>query len=365
MSRQNLLHQIALVTALVAAGTLLFGCSEQSNTEQANAAESTKRVIPVAVARVTSGEFIRTVAATGTIVPRRQAEIRAGVSGRVEKLHVDIGDAVRAGQLLVEIDPDFYQAQYEQAKVAAEKAEADLQRNEQLFTTGDISATLIEGARVQAKTAVVNFKNAERQLRDARIRSPFDGWIATLPIETGSSISPGAEIVAIVDINTVILEMGVSAEDVAHLKNGQAANLTLDALPGKSFTGKVTAVGPMASPNTRLFPIEITVKNTQELLLRGGMVARAEIEYQRLAEAVLVPRDAVTDKYGERVVFVISEQTARRRVPQIGAMQGEYYLIESGLQPGETVVVAGQEALADGKKVATQEQQPGKQSASE
>jgi RND family efflux transporter MFP subunit len=336
-------------------GLILIACSQKTPEKaEGTATAAEKKAIPVSVATITTGEFIRTVSATGTIRPRHEANINAGVSGQVQKVHVEVGDKVTKGQILVEIDPDLFQAQFEQAQAAFQKAKTDRERNEKLFATRDISETLLEAARLQEKSALVAMKMAEKQLHDARIPSPFDGWIAARPVQLGSTIAPGMPVIAVVDISQIKVALGVSEEDITHLKAGQPVKLTVDVYPGRVFTGRITAVGPQADANSRLFPVEVTAPNPPGLPLRGGMVARAEIEFERLKNVPLLPQDAITQRGGESLIFTVENNMAKRRVPKLSAKQGGFYLIREGLQAGEIVVIAGQEGLTDGTAVEIQ-----------
>ena len=348
MSRRS---TFIMITIVFCVALVLAGCNKKPEPNDANAAEKTVRVIPVSVDTVVTGEFARTVRATGTIIPSHEALISAGVNGQIEKLHVQVGDWLAAGDLILEIDPEFHQAQAEQAQAAYDKAKSDLDRNEKLYSTKDISDAVIEAARVQEKSALVALKSAQKQLGDARVRSPFRGWVASLPVELGSTVSNGVPMVTVVDIYEVKLQIGVSDKDVIHLKPGQKARISLDVYPEREFSGKVTAVGPQAKAESRLFPVEIAIQNTQDLALRGGMVATAEVEYERLKNAVLLPQDAITERSGETLVFTVENQVTHSRTPQLGGKEGEYYLVLGGLKVGELVVVAGQQSLSEGTQV--------------
>jgi membrane fusion protein (multidrug efflux system) len=337
-------------------GLSFIACSQKAPEKtEGTATAAEKKAVPVSVATITTGEFVRTVTATGTIQPRHEAVINAGVSGQVEKVHVEVGDKVTKGRILVEIDPELFLAQAEQAQAAYQKAKTDLERNEKLFATRDISETILEAARLQEKSALVAMKQAEKQLHDARIPSPFDGWVAARPVQLGSTIAPGMAVITVVDISQIRVELGVSEEDVTHLRVGQPVKLTVGVYRGREFTGRITAVGPQADANSRLFPVEVTATNPPGLPLRAGMVARAEIEFERLKNAPLLPQDAITQREGETIVFTVENNTAMRRVPKLGAKQGGFYLIHEGLQAGEVVVIAGQEGLREGTAVEIQQ----------
>lgn len=346
-----------LRVGLAVAGVLqgLLACNQKKADDTDSAALAAKRgAIPVSVATVAAGEFVRTVTATGSIQPRHAASIIASISGQVQHVHVQVGARVTKGQMLVEIDPELFQAQAQQARAAYDKAKTDLERNEKLFGTKDISESLVEAARLQEKSALVVMKQAEKQLHDARIRSPFDGWVAALPVQLGSTIAPGMPVITVVDIHQIKVPLGVSEEDITYLHPGQQVRLSVGIYPDRTFSGRITAVGPQAEATSHLFPIEVTAANPPGLPLRGGMVARAEIEIERLKDVPLLPEDAAIDRDGETLVFAVENSVARRRVPQLGAKERGLYLVREGLQPGEIVVTAGQEALADGTPVEVQ-----------
>lgn len=357
---------------LVAGSGLLsgvLGCAGQSEGEVAQAEPAARSDVPVAVHVVSSGRAEAAVRAWGTVVARRDAEILAGVSGRVEAAHVGLGDRVRRGQPLLDVDAALYRAALDEAEAlfrsaeaAFAKANSDLERHEALFAGNIISSTEIEQFRNAALTAeaahaqaAANRERARKNFDDARITAPFDGTVAVRPPDPGSSVGLGMPLTRVVDLSRVRVRVDVPEADLARLTQGMAAIVLVDALPGRRFEGTVAAIGPQADAMSRQYPVEVDAVNPEGQPLKAGMVARVEIVYEAFENVALVPVDALVEDRGRRGVFVTQGGVARWRDTELGPRSGNEIAVRSGVAPGDSVVVLGQTRLADGSRVKVEE----------
>jgi RND family efflux transporter MFP subunit len=327
------------------------------------------RPVPVAVQVLRTGQATAAVRAWGTVQPFREAAILAELTGRVTAVHVQLGDEVKAGQVLLEIDPELHAARVREAetavasaKTAQETASKELSRREALFQRGSISDSELEAARTKAAEADASLaaaqtalEQARKNLSIARLRAPFGGHVASRPPDVGSTVSLGAPLLAVVDIGRLHIEALISEQDLPRVRVSDEATITVEGAPGRAFSGSVTAIGPQADIETRQFPVEIEVGNPPDLPLRGGMVARVEIVYESFDDLPLLPVDALIEDEEGYFFFAIRNGVAQRRSLVPGPREGQHIAVRGGAAAGDTVVVLGQDRLAQGSPVRVEE----------
>jgi membrane fusion protein (multidrug efflux system) len=345
----------------------LAGCSRRGEADNASPADA--GLVAVAVEVLQAGEARALVRVWGTVRPAREAAIHVEIPGTVTATRVSLGDRVEKGQVLIEIDPALHRARVREAEVSLESARAsagklrrDLERAEALYREKNISDSEVEAARNRAleadalhAAADAALQQARKNLAAAEVRAPFDGRVAARPPDVGTTVTLGAPLVTIVDVETVRVDAFLSEQDLRHVTAGTEVSLAVDGLPGKTFTGTVSAVGPQAEAGSLQFPVEIAVDNRPERLLRGGMVARVEIVHATYAGVPLLPVDALVETPDGDGFFAVRDGKAELRGVELGPREGERVAVLSGASPGDTVVVVGQNRLAEGTRVRVDE----------
>jgi membrane fusion protein (multidrug efflux system) len=325
--------------------------------------------IPVAVHVLTEGRAEGAIRVWGTIHPRQEASVLADLSGRVDAVHVALGDAVTKGQVLLEIDPDLYlarvdeaESKLESAKLAEEKGRKDYERSEAMFANGTVSDSEHEGVRNRLAVvkalraeAAATLAQARSNLAGARLRAPFDGHVGSRPPDVGSSVTIGMPLIRLVDIHSLRVEAQLSEQDLGRIHTGALVSLSVEALPGASFTGTVSAIGPQTDAETKQFPVEIRVANPSGHPLRAGMVARVRIVYEAHDRVPLLPVDALVEADGGYVFFTVENGAAHRRTLVAGPRQGQRIAVLEGAAAGDSVVVLGQLRLDEGTPVSVEE----------
>lgn len=353
------LARVALmsVAALVAAGCSTRGIARE--------AEGPPPAVPVRVARAASGEVVQTTVASGSVRPALEVALSARVPGPVAAVHVQMGDRVRPGQVLLEIEGrdlraqlDRARAAFEQARVAAADADRTLARYEPLFQAGAISQQQIDQARSQAELARARLREAEAAVRAAEtavsylaVRAPAAGVIADRRVDPGMWVGPGVPLLTLVNTDQVTVDVQVSEIDVARLRPGQEVTVRVPSA-GQRLAGILSAVSPSTAPGQKSYLARVEVPNPNGTL-RGGMYAEVELVSARTA-GVTVPVDAVVERGGQTVVYVVESGTAREKPVEVRARDGERAVVK-GIGAGDAVVVSGQQALADGTAVAVTE----------
>ncbi|MFH1005906.1 MAG: efflux RND transporter periplasmic adaptor subunit [Candidatus Latescibacterota bacterium] len=354
---------------LIAGFALSCAQSDGEKRERAVAKDAEETAIPVEVQMVAGTPMTETIASVGTIEAWHDVMVSAEGSGRVIEVIVDEGDAVSKGGLILRLDEEWAaldvaqaEAQTQMARAHAAKSKRDLNRNEELFGTNDISVSQIEDIRLGAETAEaamisaeVALKRARRQLADTEIKSPIAGKVALRHVDVGERVAPGAPVATVVDLSRIKVEISLSEREIAQVRVGQKAHLTVAAYPGKRFEGTVSRVGLKADAQARAFPVQIAVSENPDEHLKSGMIARVGVDVNTNADVLLIPQDAVLERMGEQIVYVVVNNKAVKRSLDLGRRWDERVVVESGLTPGEQLVVAGQENLSEGMQVAVEE----------
>jgi len=293
------------------------------------------------------------VRAIGTVQAYQEVEISPEISGKIKKICFDVGDRVKQGDLLVEIDDETRRIVLKQKKALLKKAEAtrkkalkDAQKGGTLFKQGVISDSESDDielgkqiADAELDLARADVMKAEKELRDARIVAPFDGKVALEDVEVGKMVTPGQNLLTLVDIKKVKILVSISELDITKLSIGGGVEIIIDSLPGKPFTGIIETVGLKADDATRTFPVEIIVSNEGEMLL-PGMVSRVTIAAKEPKEVIMIPKHAVRSVKGQTVAYVMNQGEVEQRRVYLGKDLGEQVIVEKGLDAGDMLIVS-------------------------
>jgi HlyD family secretion protein len=317
---------------------------------------------PPATAKVERGRIERIVVATGTIEPAREVEVRPRIPGIVERIHVEPGDAVEPGQLLVEIDRELLASQAAEAEAALREAQValrfaalELARAEQLVASNvqseqhlDDMRSRHEAAQARVTAAEAKRKTLTTQLGYARVTSPLAGRVLDVPVEEGSAVSPvtavtgGTLLLSLAATATLHLEGLVDENEVTRVAVGQPARLRTEAFGERSFGGRVRKISPVGQriQNVTYFEVEVEVTDPDSQLLRPRMSGDAEIVTEVLEDALLLPETAL--RYRGEQVYVEARNGAGAFAPRdvrIGIVDGSRVQVADGLAEGDEVVL--------------------------
>lgn len=320
-------------------------------------------------ARPTTAEVIQTnisfaVNAAGEIGPAEQVSVRPEINGKIEQLPVDIGDAVKKGDLLFKLDDKELQQQrasnltdIERARLSLEKAERDFKRAQELLAEKLISQelhddtkTIFELAKNSLDRAQKDLAIIDERLTKTEVRAPFDCTILTRPVSTGQAVSgsggfnSGTEVLTIADLNSMVINAHVNQADVPRLKPDQTVEVAVEAVAGLKVTGIVERIAPQATikNNIKGFAARIALKNVDPRV-RPGMTANIKIPVASADNVTAVPLAAVfteknpdTGQY-ERFVYVQQGESFEKRIVKVGVSDFFFAEIQEGLSAGETV----------------------------
>lgn len=321
--------------------------------------------VPVKVDPVKTGDVEATVVGTGTLRPPQKVVLRAETAGRIEVgrdasgRRLAEGDRVEAGQVIGSItgeDVDVA-ARLEATRERLETARADLESKRRLHEAGLISDLELKQAEAAFQDAEAEWKRSRLTVDRAVLRTPISGVILTLcrdeqghPYADGQRVSAGYVFAEIAPDDSLVADVDLVGTDAARVRRGMPARIRTVAFPDRQFEGRVVRIAPSLDPVTRTLRVEISVRN-DERLLKPGMFVEATIVLERHEGVPVVPRAAVVERSGRKVVFVLKGQRVVQRPVRLGLGGDEVVEIREGVAPGEKIVVAGVETLSDGSLV--------------
>lgn len=320
-----------------------------------NAAPHADAPVPVVVRHVSGLDRAATVSASGALEARLSSDLAFQVSGRVAEVLAREGQHVAKGALLAALDETDYRLAFEQAKAAADRARDDYTRLKELHDKGSLAASDFVKAETANRQAAAQHDLAAKQLAECRLTAPFAGVVARRGLDPGEQVGAGMPVFTLMDLHPIEAKVGVPERDVEGVRVGQTAEVQVPALPGRTFTGRVSLVGVAADPAARTYTVKIVLPNPGGVL-RHGMVAESHIRLDQKVAAVTLPGDAiVNDPNGATLVYVYfpAEKRVYSRRVTVGDVHGREVEIRDGLAGDEWVVIAGQNRVRDGSLVAT------------
>ena len=326
--------------SLGALAMLMAACGSKSD-EKAGAAQQSK--VQVKIAKVTNENVPQTETYTATVESDVKNNIAPNTPYRIEKIYVEVGDHVRKGQVLVQLDANNLR----QLRLQLENQKIEFSRTEQLYQVGGASKTEYDNAKLQLDV----YSTQIRQLMEnTQLVAPISGVVTARNYDNGDMYS-GTPILTIEQTNPVKLLVNISESYYKLVGVGMPVDITLDAYEGENFYGKVTIVYPTIDEATHTFPVEVTISNNEQKV-RPGMYARATINFGD-KNHVLVPDEALVKQIGagDRYVYVYKNGKVSYNKVELGKHIGQKYEILSGVNPGDEVVIAGQSRLTNGKEV--------------
>jgi len=375
----------------------------------ASGASSEDKALTVTIAMVESREVRRTVEAVGSLFAYDEVTVSPEVDGRADKVFVDVGDHVTKGQVLVQILPLEYelalaqqQGLLDQARArlglsqgqeelgdptqaaSVRKASADLANAEQKYKrtteltqqgvlpkqTYDEDEANYKAAKAAYDLALQDVTNmqaaikqdqaaldlARKKLRDTSIRAPFDGYIKERDVTVGQYLKAQgapAPAMTIVNIDPMRVRLKVPEKMAAWVLVGQPIQLSVEAFPDRSFTGKVWRINPSVDATTRTFDVEALVENHQSLL-KPGFFVKASVTSSKVEKVLFIPRRSINYAYGIYKVYLVNGNKLKETEIKVGDQSGEEMEILEGVKEGDRLALAaeGQElALKDGVSI--------------
>jgi RND family efflux transporter MFP subunit len=336
-------ERAASALIMVLAALSLAGCHRKA--ELSPAKEQTSTSVRVQTAERKS--HFATEDVVGTVRAKLHAAIEAKASGRIEKMLVAPGQSVKAGELLVQLDPREIQARLDQALALRDQHGRDAERLRRLLAENAVSRQEFETVESRHRIAVASVAEAETMLGYARIVAPFAGVISRKLTDVGDLASPGRALLEMDDPSALRLEADVPESLLKRIQFGAKLSVRVSS-EDATIEGVVSEIAPVADPVSRTFNVKLDLPSSAGL--RAGQFARVTVPVAE-SKALRVPASAIVQRGQMELVFVVVARRAQLRLVKSGKTIGDEIELVSGVSAGEQVVIEGATQLRDGQPV--------------
>jgi len=363
---------VVLVLAVAGGGIYLRVRPEPENSDDtASAAAETSEVVstsaseqfaiaptPVSGIAAVQDTLWVEVTAEGRAEASREAVLTAQVEGQVFEVWVQENSSVTSGHALIQIDTTEYALELATAQSELERAEVEYQRS--ILFDQEIEDSVVRAQRARISRVQVGLPGAEVGVRQAQINldrttvvSPFGGRVADLEVVMGQWVSSGADLLTVVDLNSIKVQVHVLEAELPLLAEGRLARVTFTAFPGETFQGRIATINPRVDPDNGTGRVTVRLDN-RDGRIKPGMYARVTIDAQAFPDRVLIPRAAVLPRDGRLIVFIYNPDgpngraewryvtTGRENEKLVELTHGD----EGFVEPGEIVLTDGHHYLA-------------------
>ncbi len=337
---------IIIAVAVVLLGLTIFKLkSNQKEVAEKIYIYDPKTSVLVETAQMKEHTFENSMLFLGTFEPFRQNTISSDASGKIIKLNVEEGDRVSQGQLIAKVDDEMLKLQIESVDVSIEGQKNDDQRYSNLSKENAISGVQVEKTKLGLKSAELQKKQIQKQLRSTNLTAPFSGVITKKMIDLGSVVGPGSQLVEITDVSQLKLTVNVPERDILKFKLGQQVNVGADIYSDKNFSGKVTNISIVADKSHN-FKVQITINNKNQELF-AGMYGSVSLNNSKSVTALAIPRQALVGSSKSPKVYVVKNGKAVLQSFNAGTSDGNFVEVVSGLDKSDKIVIKGQVNLED------------------
>lgn len=364
MKRKKALY-VTTITLVLIMGFIGFRIyTNMSNAKEKAAAMTRGRILTVEVMPAFNKDITPVLTFSASLEPVWRSDISPKVDGRIESLLTDEAQKVTAGQIIAKLENMDFSAQVSQAEgtlysVSADlaQAKADLARNKILVDQGalsqqqyDASIAKVASLEGQLRASQGNLGYQQSRLGFTDVVTPHAGTVLTRYLQPGDYAKAGTPIFTIADTSVMLAKATVGEGQITQVKLGDPAQILVDALSDQPFTGKITKIVPAAAVPARTFTLEVSIDNSQDTLL-SGLTAKVMAKGKERMNALVVPESALVLFEDQQTVFVLNDDQVVQRKLRIGYVGNGWAEVLSGLNPGELIVVKGQNTIRDGSKV--------------
>ena len=324
---------------------------------------SSPKMLPVTTvtsAAVKEEDWAPRLSAVGSVSAAQGAVVSTELGGTVGEIRFENGAQAKKGDVLVRLDVSQEEALLRSAQAEAELARTDLERARDLVSKKVISKAEIDAAESKFNRLNAIVDQMRSNIAKKTIVAPFDGELGIRQVNVGQMINAGQQVIALTSLDRVYVDFALPEQNVSKLTKDLETSVRADALPGREFKGKLTAINSMVDPITRNVPLQATLENPDHAV-RPGMFAKVDVMLPETKKTIVIPGSAVSyAPYGDSV-FVIEKQkdpksgreslVLRQQFVRIGEVRGDFVAVKQGLKPGQEVVGTGVFKLRNGMAV--------------
>lgn len=289
-------------------------------------------------------------ATTGTLESDSDAPVLARAAGEVVEILVEEGTLVEQGQILVRLDGEQLRLEMLQARANLDQVRSEYERLVDLQKRGLVSVAMYEGLMYDLDALEASYELKRLNYGYTKIRAPIAGIVSSREIKVGHQININDPVFRITDTSRLVAYLKIPQTELENFSAGHAVKLSVDAIPDTLFAATIDRISPTIDSRNGTFRATAYIDNSDNNLA-PGMFARFNIAYEKHADALVIPSDAVIEEDTISVVYIITGDSVERRVIEIGIKTGGMTEVLSGLDINESVVVTGQSGLRDGSRV--------------
>ncbi|HPW66114.1 MAG TPA: efflux RND transporter periplasmic adaptor subunit [Salinivirgaceae bacterium] len=340
---------ILSVCATIGAIILILELNKRSTAKKTKMISDISNAVAVKIMAVSDSTYSVEFTSNGLLEALQDLPFVSDVAGRIVNIYADEGDYVSSGKVLVQLDSEMLRADVASSEASFESLKKDYERYKSSNAQGGVTDQQLDNIRTQMIAAESRLITGKRRLADASIKAPIAGKIYRRYVEVGSYLNPGAKLFDIIDDSQLKVKSFISEKQRPLVNKGSSVRVVSDMFPGKSFIGKVSFISDKADHSLN-FPIEITITEKQEALKPGTFVT-LYFGNDKMKNGILIPRRAIRGSVQAANVFVVKNGIARKQAVVTGNMLDENIEILQGLNPGDSIIVAGLINVSDGAVV--------------
>jgi RND family efflux transporter MFP subunit len=342
------LFKTLIVTGILISSLVFQSCGEKAQENTAIDRTSYTDTVSVNAQIVATGELSVMKTFSGTLEGEDQANIIAKIPERIMQINVKVGDYVKSGDVLFELDKRGAQSQFYQAQAAYLNAQKNFERMQNLLKEGAVSQQAFDGSQTQYEVAKANFDAARSTVE---ITSPLSGIVTAINVNIGDLANPQMPMATVANIGRMKLKFNVGEPDVPSIFVGQPAEIYSDINPDLVQTGRILQISKSANVQSRTFEMQAIFPNTPDRWFKPGMFCRAKLNMKTKKDALTIPMAAVVKDNNTDGVFVINDNKVQFQTISTGITDGTSIEVQSGLKAGDNIVTLGMSNLKNGTVV--------------
>ena len=326
----------------------LISCNSSEESSATSSATS------ITAAEAQTRDLSEAFTVSSEVVAYKRSYVASRLSGLVEEVHYEEGQAVTHGDVLARLD-------VRQQQIDLRRSQAALRELKDVFERTEILYESEAATRAELLTAERNLEQAESDVERLQlaidfgtVRSPMNGVVTARLVEVGNNVSVNERMFTVTDMSLLVIRPGVSEMKLTGLEEGQVVDVNLDVYPGRTFRGSIRRIFPSVDVASRLFTVEVELLQDEDKpVVRPGYLARVRFAADERREVISVPSEAVAEREGQTVLFVLNEdENSVSLTPvEVGVQRDGYAEIREGLVTGAKVAAANLDALGDGTEV--------------
>lgn len=338
-----------IIIAIAALGILQLVNNKKRLDNELQAMQQYSMVVPVEIVTPERQSISQRVTENGILTSGAEVTILSETSGNVLSVNGNIGDKVYAGQILITVEKELAESQFQLAETNLEHAGKDLTRYDNLAGGEAVTQQQLEAVKLKYRNAQAQFTAAKKQLESTTIRSPVSGVIASRLVEKGAYLLPSVPVFTIAEQDRMVFTVNMAEEDVLALGRERKAEIFIDAFPENSFTGNIRGISTVPNLSGR-YKVEMELNNPGGML-RAGMNGKAVFTNETGDDGLIIPRKCIVGSVRNGKVLTVSGDTVSFRQVKARTLNETEVLVTEGITETDRIVLSGQINLQDGSKI--------------